>query len=71
MEASTVTINGTEFDKGVPEYSHTYGPYDSVIIGLVKDGKWIIIEIYTLPALGANWPTDTTQDEILGTVTFD
>jgi para-nitrobenzyl esterase len=66
--ASAVTINDTDFTKAEVTYSSaTYG-YESVIIGLVKDGKWIIIEVYT-----AYFPFDYEgqPDEILNTATFE
>lgn len=72
FEASDVIINGTPASMGVVVYPHSmYGDYDSVVIGLIKDGQWIIIEAYTLPGLGALWLTDTMQDEIISTITFD
>jgi len=70
--ASDVNINGTDFSKGEVVYPHaSYGDYDSMVIGLIKNSKWVIIEVYTLPGLGAAWPDEGLQAEIIGTVTFD
>ena len=72
FEASDVTINDTDFTQGVVVYPHsTYGDYDSLIIGLITDGKWVIIEAYGLAGLGAVWPDEAMQAEIIGTVTFE
>ena len=69
--ASDVTINDTDFSKGEVVCSSAYGDYDSIVIGLVKDGKWVIIEVYEMPGLGAVWPNETMKAEIIGTVTFE
>ena len=70
--ASDVTINDTAFSKGEIVYPHaSYGDYDGIVIGLKQGGKWIIIEVYTLPGLGAVWPSEGLKAEIIGTVTFD
>lgn len=70
--ASDVTINDTDFSKGEIVYPHaSYGDYDGIVIGLKQGGKWIIIEVYTLPGLGAVWPSEGLKAEIIGTVTFD
>jgi len=71
FEASDVTINDTAFSKGVVVCSSAYGDYDSIIVGFIKDGQWIIIEVSDLPALGGVWPSDTMPEEILSTVTFE
>jgi para-nitrobenzyl esterase len=65
--ASEVVINGTEFTQAEVIYSSETYEYESMIIGLVKDGKWIIIEVYTV-----YFPFDYEgqPEEILGTVTF-
>jgi len=67
--ASDVTINGTEFTQAEVAYSGGYGTYDSLIIGAVKDGKWIIIEVYTL----SSYPFDdeSIKTEIVNSVTFE
>jgi hypothetical protein len=41
-----------------------------MIIGLIKDGKWIIIEVYTLPAL-APFADEGQKADIIGTVIFE
>ena len=69
---STVTINGTAFSKGVVVYAHsTYGNYDSMVIGLKKSGKWVMIEAYNLPGLGGKWSTTTLQSDIINSVKFN
>jgi para-nitrobenzyl esterase len=67
--ASDVTINGTEFTQAEAAYTGPLGNYESLIIGLVKSGKWIIIEVYTVPAY---FPFATTgqKAEIISTVKF-
>jgi para-nitrobenzyl esterase len=66
--ASDVNINGTDVTQAEVTYSSTTYEYESMIIGLVKDGKWIIIEVYT-----AYYPFEYEGQpaEILATVTFD
>ena len=68
--ASDVTINGTEFTQGEVTYTGSSGTYDSLIIGLVKNGKWIIIEVYTVP-LYFPFSNPGQKAEIIGTVTFE
>jgi len=67
--ASEVTIDGTEFTQAEVAYTGSYGTYDSLIIGLVKNGKWIIIEVYTLPSF-APFSDEGQKAEIIGTVKF-
>lgn len=67
--ASTVTINGTEFTQAEVAYSGGYGAYDSLIIGVIKDGKWIIIEVYTLSSYP--FSDESTKTEIINSVTFE
>jgi hypothetical protein len=67
--ASDVTINGTEFTQAEVAYSGGYGTYDSLIIGLVKDGKWIIIEVYTLSSYP--FADEGIKTEIINSVTFE
>ena len=66
---SDVTINDTDFTKAEVTYSSAAYGYESVIIGLVRDGKWIIIEVYTVSILPFDY--EEQPDEILGTVTFE
>jgi len=65
--ASDVTIDGTAATQAEVTYSSAAYEYQSMIIGLVKDGKWIIIEVYTavFPFADEGQPA-----EILGTVTL-
>jgi hypothetical protein len=67
--ASDVTINGTEFTQAEVAYGGGYGSYDSLIIGLVKDGKWIIIEVYTLSSYP--FSDESIKTEIINSVTFE
>jgi hypothetical protein len=67
--ASDVTINGTEFTQAEVAYSGGYGAYDGLIIGLVKDGKWIIIEVYTLSSYP--FADEGIKTEIINSVTFE
>ena len=67
--ASEVNINGTDFTQAEVTYSSDAYGYESMIIGLVKDGKWIIIEVYTVPAYFP-FADEGQPAEILGTVTF-
>jgi len=64
-----VTINDTDFTQAEVTYSSTAYDYESVIIGLVTDGKWIIIEVYTVSILPFDY--EDQQAEILSTVTFE
>ena len=67
--ASDITINGTEFTQAEVAYSGGYGTYDGLIIGAVKDGKWIIIEIYTLSSYPSS--DESIKTDIINSVTFD
>lgn len=67
--ASDVTINDTEFTQAEVAYSGGYGGYESLIIGLVKDGKWIIIEVYTLSSYP--FEDESIITEIINSVTFE
>jgi hypothetical protein len=67
--ASDVTINGTAFTQAEVAYSGGYGAYDSLIIGLVKNGKWIIIEVYTLSSYP--FSDEGIKAEIINSVTFE
>jgi hypothetical protein len=66
--ASNVTINGTNFTQAEVTYHGAYGAYDSLIIGLVKNGKWIIIEVYTLSSFP--FSDEGTKTKIINSVTF-
>ena len=65
--ASDVTIDGTAATQAEVTYSSATYQYESMILGLVQDGNWIIIEVYT-----AVFPFDYEDQpaEILGTVTL-
>jgi outer membrane murein-binding lipoprotein Lpp len=67
--ASDVTINGTELTQAEVVYSGGYGAYESLIVGLVKDGKWIIIEVYTLSSYP--FSDESIKTEIINSVTFE
>ncbi|HEY41447.1 MAG TPA: hypothetical protein G4O18_06270 [Dehalococcoidia bacterium] len=67
--ASDVTINGTEFTQAEVAYSGGYGAYDSLIIGVVRDGSWIIIEVYTLSSYP--FSDESIKTEIINSVTFE
>jgi hypothetical protein len=67
--ASDVTINGTEFTQAEVAHTGPLGKYESLIIGLVKSGKWIIIEVYTVLAYFP-FATPGQKAEIIGTVKF-
>jgi hypothetical protein len=67
--ASDVTINSTQFTQAEVAYSGGYGAYDSLIIGLVQDGKWIIIEVYTLSSYP--FEDESIKTEIINSVTFE
>jgi len=67
--ASDVTISNTAFTQAEVAYSGGYGAYDSLIIGLVMDGKWIIIEVYTLSSYP--FSDEGIKTEIMNSVTFD
>jgi para-nitrobenzyl esterase len=67
--SSSVTINGTDFTQAEIAYSGSSGTYDSLVIGLVKDGKWLIIESYTISLFP--YPYEGLQEEIINTVTFE
>ncbi len=69
--ASDVTINGTDFTQAEVAYTGASGGYKSMIIGLVREGKWIIIEVYTV--LPAYFPFDYEGQpaDILATVTLE
>jgi para-nitrobenzyl esterase len=68
--SSSVNINGTDFTQAEIAYTGSSGGYESIIIGLVKDGKWLIIESYTLPSLFP-FAYEGLQEEIIATVTFE
>jgi para-nitrobenzyl esterase len=65
--ASDVTIDSTAATQAEVTYSSATYEYQSMILGLVKDGNWIIIEVYTTV-----FPFDYEDQpaEILGTVTL-
>lgn len=67
--ASNITINGTALTQAEVAYSGGYGAYDSLIIGLVKDGKWIIIEVYTLSSYP--FSDEGIKMKIINSVTFE
>ncbi|GEM_PF-852731 len=67
--ASRVTINGTEVAQAEVAYTGASGKYDSLVIGLVRNGKWVIIEVYTVPAYFP-FSTPTQKTDIIGTVQF-
>ncbi len=67
---SDVIINSTEFTQAEVTYISEAYEYESMIIGLVKDGKWIIIEVYTVPVYFP-FADESQPAEILGTVTFE
>ena len=67
--AGDVTINDTEFTKAEITYTGGYGTYDSLVIGLVKDGKWIVIEVYTLSSYP--FSDEAIKTEIINSVTFE
>ena len=67
--ASSVNINGTDFTQAEVAYTGASGGYESLIIGLIKDGKWIIIEVYTISLFPNSY--EGLQEEIIGTVTFE
>ncbi|HEY40473.1 MAG TPA: carboxylesterase family protein [Dehalococcoidia bacterium] len=68
--ASDVTINDTDVTQAEVAYTGSSGGYESMIIGLIKDGKWIIIEVYTVPAYFP-FADEGQPAEIIGTVTFE
>jgi hypothetical protein len=67
--ASSVNINGTDFTQAEVDYTGGSGGYDSLIIGLVKNGKWIIIESYTISLFPYSY--EGLQEEIINSVTFE
>ena len=67
--ASSVNINGTDFTQAEVAYTGTSGGYDSLIIGLVRDGNWIIIESYTISLFP--YPYEGLQEEIINSVAFE
>jgi hypothetical protein len=67
--ASDITINDTEFTRAEITYTGGYGTYDSLIIGLVKEGKWIIIEVYTLSSYP--FSDEDIKTDIINSVTFE
>jgi len=69
FKASDVTINGTKFTQAEVTYTGLLGSYESLIIGLVKNGKWIIIEVYTYPS-AFPFATPGQKAEIISTVKF-
>ncbi len=50
FNASEVTINGTKVTQAEVAYTGAAGKYDSLVVGLIRNGKWVIIEVFTLPA---------------------
>lgn len=67
--ASKVTVNGTELTRAEVTYTGAAGKYDSLLAGLVKNGKWVIIEVYTVPSYFP-FSTPTQKADIIGTVKF-
>jgi len=67
--ASDVTIDGTAATQAEVTYSSAAYGYESMILGLVKDGNWIIIEVYTV-AVYFPFDDEDQPAEILGTVTL-
>jgi para-nitrobenzyl esterase len=68
---SNITINGTDFTQAEVAYTGSSGGYESLIIGLIKDGKWIIIEVYTVLPDYFPFDYEGQQAEIIGTVIFE
>ena len=67
--SSEVTINGTKFTEAEVTYPGSFGKYDSLIIGLVKNGKWIIFEVYTLQGYFP-FSSPMQKADIINTVKF-
>jgi hypothetical protein len=67
--ATDVTINGTKFTQAAVTYTGLLGTYESLIIGLVKNGKWVIIEVYTFPS-AFPFTTPGQKAAIISTVKF-
>ncbi|UCB44108.1 MAG: carboxylesterase family protein [Dehalococcoidales bacterium] len=68
--ASDVTINDTDFTQAEIAYTGDSGGYESLIIGLVINGKWVIIEVYTVLPDYFPFDYEGQQAEIIGTVQF-
>lgn len=50
FNTSEVTIDSTKATRAEVTYTGAAGKYDSLIIGLVKNDKWVIIEVFTVTA---------------------
>ncbi len=69
FSASKITINGTQLDQAEVSYTGAAGKYDSLVIGLVKKGKWVVIEVFTVPAYFP-FTTPTQKADIISTIRF-
>ncbi len=67
--ASEVTIDGTKATRAEATYTGAAGKYESLAIGLVRNGKWVIIEVFTLPAYFP-FATPTQKTDIINSVKF-
>ncbi len=69
FSASEVTIGGTRVTQAEVTYTGAAGKYDSLIIGLVRNGKWVIIEVFTVPAYFP-FTTPNQKYDIINSVKF-
>lgn len=69
FDAREVTIDGTRVTQAEVTYTGAFGKYDSSIVGLVRNGKWVIIEVFTLPLYFPFIPA-TLETDIINSVKF-
>lgn len=69
FDAREVTIDGIEATQAEVTYTGAAGKYDATVVGVVKNSKWIIIEVFTLPIYFPFIPA-TLETDIVNSVNF-
>ncbi len=69
FNASEVTIDGTKATRAEVTYTGAVGKYEGLLLGLIKGGKWVIIEVFTVPAYFP-FASPNQKTEIINSVQF-
>jgi len=69
FDAREVTIDGIEATQAEVTYTGAAGKYDATVVGVVRNSKWIIIEVFTLPIYFPFIPA-TLETDIVNSVNF-
>jgi len=70
IATNNVKINGKAFTQADVTYGSGEYAYESMIIGRVKGGKWIIFEAFTVPAFGP-FTNEGQKSELLNSIAFE